>query len=291
MKAIVFGGSGLIGSALVSDFERRGWETFATSTTGSGGRMIPFRLERDRFSATPQLPTECDVAVICAGLADIDTCKRDQGYSRSVNVTGTACLVKELCERGVRPVFCSTDYVYSGEKGDYTEEDPTDPITVYGAQKVQIEELVQRECPDGLVVRLSKVFTADPGDRTLLSDWHRTIRSGRTIVCASDQVFCPTFLPDVVAGLVSLAEKRVSGLCHLCQPVKYSRASLLEEFAAHLGIQDYEVDIRPTEELGFLDRRGRDVSLVSRRFVAETGYSFTPMAECFEALREALPSG
>jgi len=244
-------------------------------------------LEKDRLSALPLRSWTWTHGLLCAGITGIDACKRDPAASRAVNVEGTIRVIDELVALGVRPVFFSSDYVFSGNKGGYVEEDRVDPITAYGRQKVEVESHLGEACAAALVIRLSKVFGVDASAEGMLAEWWRALERGETIRCAGDQWFCPTFVADVVNGVVRLLQKGAAGVYHLCQPERYTREQLLRGFAKHAGIDGYTLDVRRTEDFGFLDCRGRDVSMSPDKFVRETGCRFTPMRDCFRMFLEA----
>jgi len=280
MKAIVFGASGTVGKYLASHLRSMGGTVAGTFSARKVEGLVSFKLEDGDFGRLSFARESWDYGIICSAISSIDECKRDVARSRAVNVVGTLRLVGQLVGLGIRPVFLSSDYVFSGEKGGYIEDDPVDPLTVYGEQKVEVENGVRASCGAGLIVRLSKVVTADPADMTMFSEWHKAIRAGRPVRCANDQFFCPTCIEDVVAGIRVLMEKRAAGVYHLCQPKRYDRASLLREFCAAADLQCPPIELCRSDALGFLDRRSRDTSMSPARFVAATGQGFTPMADC-----------
>ena len=142
---------------------------------------------------------EISHAVIFYAEAGIDECKADMERSNDINVRSTKQVIDDLDRMGVKPIFISTEYVFNGEKGGYTEEDQALPSTVYGSQKLEIEEYLADRCPDYAVLRLAKVFGTDPEEETILSGWLNQIKRGEEIRCARHQVFVPIHVDDAVA--------------------------------------------------------------------------------------------
>ena len=85
--------------------------------------------------------------------------------SYAINVQSTRRVIDDLVELGIKPVFTSSEYVFDGEQGNYVEDDPAIPSTVYGSQKLQIEQYLTDRCVDYAVLRLAKVYGSDPGRR------------------------------------------------------------------------------------------------------------------------------
>lgn len=224
--------------------------------------------------------------VVLSAVANIDQCKRDPKAAARVNVDGTKRLVDTLEESDVRPVFFSTDYVYSGPKGNYSETAPPSPNTEYGRQKAAMESYIQATSPQALVVRISKIFSADPTDDTLLSEWYRQVQRKETIRCIANQRTCPTYDRDLTEAVLQLLERGATGLLNVCQPKSYSRAELLAEFLAALDIRYEQIVEVEARELGLLDERPGDVSLNPAKFLDMTGFRFTVMEEVFERFRE-----
>jgi dTDP-4-dehydrorhamnose reductase len=140
-----------------------------------------------------------------------------------------------------------------------------------------------------LIVRISKVFSVNPADETLLSQWYRMIRQGETIRNASDQRTCPTYNGDITAGLLQLLDREATGLFNLCQPKSYTRAELFSEFLSVLGIRYANVEEWETFRFGFLDERPANTSLSPAKFLRFTGYEFTPMKDVLQRFQQNLP--
>lgn len=289
MKGIVFGATGNIGRPLLADLSARGWTVMGTCTQEGHAGLFPFKVQTDDLSCIPTGNESWDYGIIACAISRIDACKQDPIGSRSVNVDGTIRLAKQLIERGICPVFLSSDYVFSGEKGGYVEEDPVDPVTTYGRQKAEVECWLQAHMKHALIVRLSKVLSVDAADQTLLAEWYRAITESRVIRCASDQWLCPTYVGDVVDGLRLLMESRISGIYHVCQPERYDRATLLKLFCNVLGINCPGIELLPSAAFGFSDRRSKDTSMSPVKFQRATGYSFTSMEACCRHFQNNLP--
>jgi len=286
-SAILLGASGNIGSVLLKHMKREGW-----SVTGTYARRPkPGLIRCDLTEANPLEDLdlrEYRYGIILIAACNIDQCKRDPEMAAKVNVEGMKRLLAALTEKDVHPAFFSSDYVYDGRKGSYTETDPRSPNTEYGRQKAAMETYIQENHPQALIVRISKVFSAEPSDNTLLSQWHRMIRGEETIRNASDQRTCPTYDGDITAGLLQLLDRGASGLFNLCQPRSYTRGELLAEFLNTLDIRYANVEEWETWQFGFLDERPANVSLNPAKFLEFTGYEFTPMQEVFHKFQRNL---
>ena len=86
---------------------------------------------------------EFDVMINCAAQTNVDRCETHQEEAFTINGEAPGVLAEICAARGARLIHISTDYVFSGEKREpYTEEDPANPISVYGESKLEGERCV-----------------------------------------------------------------------------------------------------------------------------------------------------
>ena len=69
-------------------------------------------------------------AFIIFAEADIDACKADIKRSHMINVRSAKLVIDQLLEKGIKPIFTSSEYVFDGELGNFSEEDTANPATV-----------------------------------------------------------------------------------------------------------------------------------------------------------------
>jgi dTDP-4-dehydrorhamnose reductase len=96
-----------------------------------------------------------DVVVHTAAYTDVAGAERDRQACWRTNVHGTRAVVQSVAQRGVFLVHISTDYVFEGTRGMYTEEDPPGPVCNYYALSKLVAEEVVRLAPRHLIIRTS----------------------------------------------------------------------------------------------------------------------------------------
>lgn len=239
--------------------------------------ILPLGLRRRRITH----------AIIAGGVTDILTCEKEKEATRSVNVTGVLELSRQLHEEGIKIITFSSDYVFDGRKGDYEENSPVHPLNEYGKQKAELEagmsETFGAQC---LLLRLGKIYDLEKGGGTLLDEMCGRLVRGRPVFAAADQVFCPTFVGDVVEVSFSLAAAGASGLINLCSPEKTSRLELARR-AAGCFAEDTalarEILLRDLDEPF---ERPRDTSMATSRLAGYSDHSFMTLEKALCALRE-----
>ncbi len=170
-------------------------------------------------------------------------------------------VLADACERaGARMVHVSTDCVFSGSRGSYTEADVPDAFDLYGRSKL-LGEVADR---DNTVTLRTSIIGWQHGEPTGLVGWFAAHRDEalRGFTKAVFSGLTTHALTDVIRDVV-MPDSSLSGLWHVsADPI--DKFTLLTKLAGYLG---WDVDLTPTDEL-VIDR-----SLDSTRFRERTGWT------------------
>lgn len=132
-----------------------------------------------------------DVIVNCAAYTAVDRAETDREAAHAANVVGPGVLGEEAKRCGALLLHFSTDYVYDGSKpAPYVEEDPVNPLSVYGATKLEGEQAVAASGAAHLVLRTSWVY--GPRGRNFLFTMLRLARERPELRIVDDQKGAPT---------------------------------------------------------------------------------------------------
>ena len=161
------------------------------------------------------------LVIHCAALSPSPACEENPSLARKLNVEVTAHLVELAAD--IPLVFFSSDLVFDGMKGNYTETDEPKPWCVYSETKIAAERIVLAN-PNHAVVRVSlNGGTSPTGDRGFNEELRRAWQAGRTLKLFADEFRCP--MPAVVTAraLWELVGKNKPGLYHLAGSERLSR--------------------------------------------------------------------
>jgi len=267
-KTAVIGAGGFLGRQLLAAYRAYYPDTLGTLRDPSGGEP---RLDLAAVDIAPLRLAEAgyEAAIIAAGLTNVAACQRNSQFAVSRNVTGTLRLASQLAALGIKTVFLSSDYVFDGIHGGYDDDAVPRPLNVYGACKAQVERRLPDVCGDNyLIVRLSKVFGLIAGDGTLLDEMAALLSQGKVVRAAADQVFCPTYVHDVVRAIHFLQAAGATGTYNVCAPEAWRRADLAAAVAAAIGAPPTLVETISLSDLGEGFARPRHTDMQCRKLAA-----------------------
>ncbi|MCB9782689.1 MAG: SDR family oxidoreductase [Candidatus Omnitrophica bacterium] len=178
-----------------------------------------------------------NAVIHAAAKADIDFCEKNPAEAEEINVGVTQTLA-ECCDRlGAKMVFCSTDTVFDGAKGHYTEEDHPRPVNLYGETKVRAEEIVLGKLKDSVVARLALVmgFPVHGSGNSFLFKTIASLKEGKEVKFPENEIRTPIDVVTLGQALLELAGHPHAGIFHLAGNTRLNRYEMGREIARHLG--------------------------------------------------------
>lgn len=215
-----------------------------------------------------------------------DACVLNSVETARLNVEAALRVITQCVACGIVPIFASTELVFDGSAGRYTESLPPQPILEYGRQKLEVEQKLSAMTQDHLVLRFPKTVGTRPGDRSLFTGWIQEIsHSPESMRCAYDQRFSIQYVEDVPAIVTSLIRRNARGIVHLGDGCNHSRLELLELLCSKLqlmGRTTPRIDAVSIDDIPFLEARPHDVSLDTSKLQSLTGYEAPPITRVID---------
>jgi len=208
--ALVVGGDSLVGSAIHSQCRELAIPV-AVSSRRRGANALFLDLSDPDFR--PLERTACDVAFICAAVTDMRACQNEPLATRRINVDNTIELMRRLADKGTHLLFLSTSQVFDGKIPVPAEDAATNPRNEYGAQKLAVEQAIQRYKLPAAVLRPTKIFGERPAG--IFKLWFQALAENTSIRAATNMALSPVMVEDVARAARWLAAERQSGVWHL----------------------------------------------------------------------------
>lgn len=199
MRVLVVGRGGQLARSLLTSAMSRTLEITATGRPEIElGTPASLRAAIDR--------TRPDVVINAAAYTAVDKAESERAQAYSINAEGAAACARATATAGIPLIHVSTDYVFDGTKsGPYVETDPTCPINVYGASKLEGEWQVAALNPRHVIVRTA--WLVSPFGTNFCKTMLRLAAERDELRVVSDQIGSPTYAIDLAGVLLSIAEQ------------------------------------------------------------------------------------
>jgi dTDP-4-dehydrorhamnose reductase len=224
MKVLVTGANGLLGQHLIAELIA---DRYTVVAIGRGPARLPFPETAYKYydvdiatelSVHGVLSAESpEVVIHSAAMTQVDDCEVNQELCERINVQGTSHVIINAEQFARKLIYISTDFVFDGEKGDYAEEDDMGPVNWYGFTKMQAESIVETCDMPWAIVRTCLVYgNVLTGTRTNIISWVKeNLQAGKPIKVVSDQVRTPTYVKDLVKGVLLILKQNGEGTFHI----------------------------------------------------------------------------
>lgn len=267
MRLLITGAGGFVGGALVRNAPEE-WEIHAC-TRGSPlwhrDKLTwhCFDLSKKAILEETLESIHPHVIIHAAAAADIDWCEANPREAEQVNVEVTHRIASFCKKYGTRLIFLSTDNVFNGVRGMYSETDIPDPVNHYGRTKVMAENVVMENVPSFVVARVALVigFPLLGIGRSSMSRALAMFKQGKSLGVPTNEVRTPIDVVTLSKALLELAGHSFCGLLHLSGNDRLVRYDMMRRLAERLGFSPNVV--YPNDPTGLPGRANRplDVSL------------------------------
>lgn len=290
IKTAVIGASGYIGRRLWESYRRVYPNAVGTTFSGTLPGLEHFDIRQGAFNLLRLEETGHRAVLIASAKPNIEFCEREKEAAYAVNVRGTIELVRQVALTSMQVIFLSSDYVFEGRTGEYDDHAEIGPTTEYGRQKALVERELPSLTDNYLILRLSKIFGIEKQDKTLLDDIANSLTMGRSVRAATDQVFCPTYIGDLVRAIQATQQRGLKGVLNMCNPESCSRYFVAQGMAQALHIDSTFVKPIKLHDIPEMAGRPLNTSMKCSRLNREVGVSFQTLQASMDAVADLWTS-
>jgi dTDP-4-dehydrorhamnose reductase len=224
MRILITGANGFLGYYLVEKLLQKKMEVYAT---GRGDCRLPFigdtnftyfNLDFTELIEVKKVfeDVQPEIIVHAGAMSKPDDCEINKPEAFRTNVEGTINLLQAAEKYKCFFIFLSTDFVFDGINGMYSENDTPGPVNYYGLSKLLAEKEVKAYKNGWAIVRTVLVYgKPTTGKKNLLTIIKEKLENGEEYKVVSDQIRTPTYVEDLAAGIVSIVEKKAEGVFHI----------------------------------------------------------------------------
>lgn len=245
-----------------------GHEALAIGGRSAGGRSVNL-LDPDAVGQL--LQDEPAWIVHCAAVVDVDWCEAHPTETFALNAEVPRRIAAAAGAAGVRLVHISTDSVFDGDRGRYTEDDEPRPINTYARAKLAAELNVMEASAISVVLR-TNMFGAAHRARFSLAEWVLgKLRDGEPFPGFTDVRFSPLYVAALGRTIVQVTESNLTGLFHAGAANGISKFDFARAIATRFDYDAELVEPTTSTNAGWSTPRPRDTTLISSRLAGVLG--------------------
>lgn len=276
MRIIVTGSNGQLGTDVTAELKKRGHEAI--------GADLPETDITDK-NATEKFISEskADAVIHCAAFTNVDLAESEKEACKKINFYGTLNIAQSCRKHGIKLLYISTDYVFSGEGTDAFETDsPKSPCNFYGESKLYGENAVCENCDKAFIVRISWVFGEN--GKNFVKTMLRLSKEKESLTVVDDQIGSPTYTKDLSRLLCDMIETEKYGIYHATNEGYCSWAQFASKIMNLSGASTKIIPVK-SEEYKTVAVRPKN-SRLSKKSLDENGFERLPDWE--DALKRYL---
>lgn len=204
---------------------------------------------------------DIDIIIHLAAMTNVDECEKYPQKASEININGT----RNLCENfNGYFVYASTDYVFDGKNGPYTENNVVKPINIYGSTKLEAEKIVLGKSGDNLIIRSNVIYDYSRSKANFLNWIIDSLKSKTKINVVNDQYNNPTSADSLALAIYKSIEKNINGVVHWADEELMNRYEFSIRIAKTFGLDESLINPISTNELNQIAKRPLKSGLVSK---------------------------
>ena len=282
MKFFITGGSGLLGERLAT-IASNDDEIVLSHNSNPTKNTIKCDITDKNEVEKVINKNKPDTIVHCAAMTDVDLCEDEIDIAYRINSDGTRNMAQAAENIGAKIIYVSTDFVFDGDKGYYSEDDEVNPLGIYAKSKYDGEVQLKKYSTNWAIARVSVLY-----------GWHKKanfttwvinqLRSNNSINIVTDQINSPTYADNAGEAIFEIAKQDKNGIYHTAGNDRINRFDFTQKIAEAFNLN--KDLINPTTSDKFIQKapRPRDSSLNVNKIKKVLGFTMETCSESLERM-------
>lgn len=288
--ALIIGASGQVGQALFKKLQEK-YICVGTYASNVNAKSCQIRLDladilKDKSELENVLHlVHPKVVILCSAKTNVNECCHDSENCFAINTLVPELFAKECKARNIKFIFFSTDYIFDGICGPYTEDEENGlrPLNTYGISKLKAEKTILSANPSSIVVRTTGVYGPDYHKKNFVYQVVKSVLNKEPMRVANDQVGNPIFTGDLAGAVYELlGHENCCGIYNIAGMqffTKYEFAlNIIESLGFHSDCKKYIIPFSTQDRLISDEKyvnRPTNAGLVVQKLFKKTSKSFS----------------
>ena len=293
-RILIIGSNGMLGQRL-AEFFRSNDKIELLCTSVENESLIP-EINYKQLDITQKnkvreiiLDFFPDFVINTAAFTNVDNSEIEKETAWKINVNGPENIAHYCWTIDAHLIHISTDYIFDGKNGPYTEEDKPCPIGYYGRTKLASENSIRTSGARFTIVRTNILYGPAKYSRADFVKWVITsLRSQQIIRIVTDQIGNPTYIDDIVSAINKVIELKKEGIYNIGGIEMLSRFDFTLRIAKFFSLDESLICPILTKELKQQAMRPLKSGLITLKAETELGYKPYSIETSFELMKKEL---
>jgi len=230
-----------------------------------------------------------DFIINAAAYTNVDKSESERELAWKINVKGVEYLSEAARVLDSHLIHISTDYIFDGKNGPYTENDTPNPLGYYGRTKLASENTLKISGCKNTILRTNVLYGTAKFSRPDFVKWVvESLREKKEIKIVDDQINNPTFIDDLVQGINKIVEQHKEGIYNIGGNEFLNRYEFTLMIAEYFNLDKFLIKKIKTEELNQSARRPLKSGLITIKAQSELGYKPHTILQTLELMKMEL---
>lgn len=215
-----------------------------------------------------------DSVINTAAMTNVDGCEDQKELCDKINVRAVEYLSKACEQYDTHLIHISTDFIFDGENGPYSEDDIANPLSYYGLSKWKSEKVLQDSSCKWAILRTIILYgTAENLQRNNIVLWGRkALKEGQTLNIIDDQFRSPTLAEDLAQACRLVVEKQATGIYNASGKDIMSIYEMVERMADFYQCDKSQINRISSSTLNQKAKRPPKTGFLLNKIINQLGY-------------------
>jgi len=281
-RILIIGSNGMLGQSLTTHFMFRKDVELMCASVEEESFYVDVSYAKVDISSTKEvknlLRDFCpDIIINTAAYTNVDGCESEKELSWSINVTGVENIVKSGRNIDAHLIHISSDYIFDGENGPYSENEIPNPISYYGREKLAAENAIISGRIKHTIIRTNVLYGSTQFGRPDFVKWvFDSLSENKTIRIVKDQINNPTYIDVLSSAISKIIEFNKTGIYNIGGAEVLSRLDFTYKIADYFELDKSLISSIVTSDLNQPAPRPLNSGLINLK--AETELNYHPLS-------------
>jgi|TARA_B110000263_G_scaffold197919_1_gene176625 dTDP-4-dehydrorhamnose reductase len=296
MVFLITGSNGLLGQKILKNLVDQNSKVIATSK-GKNRNKDSNHYTYESLDITNEKEVsqvlnlhQPDVVFNTAAMTNVDLCEDERVLCDKLNVDAVGFLANLCLEIDAHLIHISTDFIFDGEDGPYSEKDIPNPLSYYGKSKYKSEKLLNNHLCKSSILRTIVLFgVAENLTKSNIVLWVKDqLENLNKINIIDDEFRAPTLAEDLAEACVLVAKKKAFGIFHICGKDLMSIYDMVVVIANFYNFDVRLINRISTKTLNQKAKRPPKTGFILDKAINKLGYNPHSFEECLIIIDEQL---